>query len=128
MKQIFTLLFLAIVTQASAQFTENFEGQITSLTSNCWTAEQVNYSGSSQDVISGSGSAYTNPPTSGSGERTLSTPYLDMLSSTITISFKYKVSSKINGNSTRAIRIGILDTNNVFTQFDLVTMNSSTAT
>jgi hypothetical protein len=128
MKQIFTLLFLAMATQASAQFTENFEGTITSLTSNCWTAEQVDYSSTSQDVITGSRSAFTNPPTSGSGERTLSTPFLDMLTNTITISFKYKVSSKINGNSTRTIRVGIIDKNNVFTQFDLITMNSSTAT
>jgi hypothetical protein len=128
MKQIFTLLFLALTTQVSAQFTENFEGQITSLTSNCWTAEQVNYSGAAQDVITGSGSAYTNPPTSGTGERTLSTPFLDMLSTTVTISFKYKVSSKISGQATRTIRVGIMDKNDVFTQLDLITMNSSNAT
>ena len=128
MKQIFTLLFLAFASQVSAQFTENFEGSIAGLTSNCWTAEQVDYSSTSQDVITGSRSAYTNPPTSGSGERTVSTPFLDMLSSTVTISFKYKVSSKINGNSTRTIRVGIVDKNNVFTQFDLITMNSSSPT
>jgi hypothetical protein len=128
MKQIFTLLFLAFATQVSAQFTENFEGSITSLTSNCWTAEQVNYSSASQDVITGSASAYTNPPTSGTGERTLSTPFLDMLSTTVTISFKYKVSSKINGQATRTIRVGIMDKNDVFTQLDLITMNSSNAT
>jgi len=128
MKKIFTLLSVLIFSQLSAQFSENFESSLTSLTSNCWTSEQVNYSTTASDVINGNASAYTNPPTSGAGERTLATPFLDMLSSTVTISFKYKVSSKINGQSTRTIRVGILDKTGVFTQLDLVTLNNSTAT
>lgn len=128
MKQIFTLLALFASSQLFAQFTENFENNITSLTSNCWTADQVAYTTTKQDVITGNGSAYTNPPTSGTGERTLSTPFLDMTSTSLNVSFNYKVSSKINGNATRTLRIGITDKNGVFTQLDLITLNSSTAT
>lgn len=128
MKQIFTLLAIFASTQLFAQFSENFENNITSLTSNCWTSDQVAYTTTNKDVITGSGSAYTNPPTSGSGDRTLATPFLDMNSNSLAVSFNYKVSSKINGNATRTVRVGITDKNGVFTELDLLTLNSSTPT
>src|SRR4029079_4010325 len=97
---IATVLF---INSANAQFSENFDQNITNLTGKCWSYNNVNYSTASADVINGTGSAYTNPPTSSSGVRSITTPYLNVNTTSLTISFKYKVSSKINGNSTRTI-------------------------
>ena len=104
---------------SQAQFTENFEQNLASLTGNCWRVEQVNYTTTSSDIITGSGSAYTNPPTSSTGERALETPFLNISSTSLTVSFKYKTSSKIAGNATRTIDIGLVDRNGVFTSLQV---------
>ncbi len=64
-----TLILTASILMSNnvlAQFSENFDQNITGLSSNCWMLEQINYTTTSSDVINGTGSAYTNPPTSGS--------------------------------------------------------------
>lgn len=124
---VLTVILLVSI-NASAQFSENFDQDITSLSSNCWVINQVNYSTTAGNVINGTGSAYTNPPTSGSGERTLATPFLKMTSTTLSVSFKYKVSSKIAGQSTRTINIGISDRNGVFTSLQIITLDKNSPT
>jgi hypothetical protein len=127
-----TLLILIasilFVNAANAQFSENFDQNITSLPGKCWSYSNVNYSTTSQDVINGTGSAYTNPPTSTSGVRSITTPYLNVNSTSFTVSFKYKVSSKINGNSTRTVEIVLVDKNGAAISLQTLVMNSSTTT
>ena len=129
MRILLTLLITVLVTvKASAQFSENFDQNLTGLSSNCWIVNQFNYSTTTSDVISGTGSAYTNPPTSTSGERTLATPFLNITSTSLNVSFKYKLSSKLAGNATRTLSFGITDRNGVFTSLQTVTMDKHTAT
>lgn len=127
-----TLLYLVVAMlmalNTSAQFSENFDQNITGLSSNCWVINQVDYSTTSSDVINGTGSAYTNPPTSGSGERTLATPFLNVTSTSLSVSFKYKTSSKIAGQATRTINIGISDRNGVFTSLQVITLDKNSPT
>ena len=119
---------LLMTFNTSAQFSENFDQNITGLSSNCWTINQVNYSTTTSDVINGTGSAYTNPPTNGSGERTVATPFLNMTSTSLSVSFNYKISSKIAGQATRTIRIGISDRNGVFTPLQVITLDKNSPT
>ena len=125
-----TALFttMLIFAGAQAQFSENFDQNITGLPGNCWVLEQINYSTTSGDVINGTGSAYSNPPTSASGERSIETPFLNVNSASFTVSFKYKTSSKLSGNATRTINIGLEDKNGVFTSLEVITMDKNTAT
>lgn len=129
MKTLLTIItsFL-FINAVNAQFSENFDQNITNLTGKCWSYNNVNYTTTSQDVINGTGSAYTNPPTSSSGIRSITTPYLNVNSTTLTVSFKYKTSSKISGNATRTIEIVLVDKNGAAISLQTLTMNSSTTT
>src|SRR5687768_1924783 len=130
MKTLISLLPVLLLWNFSVngQFSENFDQNITGLSSNCWVLNQINYSTTSSDVINGTGSAYTNPPTSGSSDRSLSTPFLNMSSTSLSVSFLYKTSSKIAGNATRTIDIGIVDRNGVFTSLQVLTMDKNSST
>lgn len=131
MKTLITLLLAGAIIngKVQAQFSENFDQNLTSLASNCWQFNGVNYTTASADVINGTGSAFTNPPTSSTSDRTLATPFLNMTSTSLTVSFKYKLSSKLSGQATRTLNIGITDKNGVFTSLYLVTLDkNSTAT
>jgi hypothetical protein len=129
MKLISTLLAaFAVFLNAQGQFSESFDQNITSLPNDCWLVTQVNYTTTASDVIRGTGSAYTNPPTSGGGERSIATPFLNISSTSLSVSFQYKVSSKISGNATRTINVGLLDKNGVFTSLQLVTMDKTSPT
>lgn len=119
---------LLIFGGAHAQLNENFNQNITGLASNCWVLNGINYTTTSGDVINGTGSAYTNPPTSSSGERTIGTPFLNVNSSSLNVSFLYKISSKIAGNATRTINIGLEDRNGVFTSLQVLTMDRNSPT
>ena len=126
--QIVLLMSLLAFAGAKAQFNENFDQNTTGLTSNCWVLNGINYTTTSGDVINGTGSGYTNPPTSSSGERTIETPFLNVNSSSLNVSFLYKTSSKISGNATRTIDIGLEDVNGVFTSFQVLTMDKNSPT
>lgn len=128
MKTLIIIASILFLNSANAQFSENFDQNITNLTGNCWSYSNVNYTTTSQDVINGTGSAYTNPPTSTSGYRSITTPYLNVNSTSLTVSFKYKVSSKINGNSTRTIEIVLVDKNGAAISLQTITMDNNTAT
>ena len=116
------------INSVNAQFSENFDQNITNLPANCWSYSNVNYSTTSQDVINGTGSAYTNPPTSGSGIHSITTPYLNVNSTSLTVSFKYKVSSKINGNSTRTIELVLVPLSGPVISLQTITMDNNTPT
>jgi hypothetical protein len=111
-----------------AQFSQNFDGSESGLTGNCWTLLDVHQTTTPGDVINGTGSMYTNPPTSSAGTRDIMTPALNIASTSFTVSFNYKVSSKISGNATRTIEIGLLDVNGNFTSLSIITMDKNSPT
>src|SRR5687768_7031874 len=119
---IFTLI------AAEAQYTQNFEGTEASLTGNCWTLNDVHGTTVVGDVITGTGSMYTNPPTNGSTTRDIITPALNITSTSFSVSFNYKLSSKINGNATRTIEVGLLDPSANFTSLSIITMDKNSPT
>jgi len=116
---IFTLI------TAEAQYSQDFEGTEASLTGNCWTLNDVHKTTAAGDVITGTGSMYTNPPTSSSTTRDIITPALNITSTSFSVSFNYKVSSKINGNATRTIEVGLLDPLANFTSLSMITMDKN---
>ena len=127
------LLFIATtftLITAKAQYTQNFEGTESSLTGNCWTLNDVHRTTVAADVITGTGSMYTNPPTNGSGTRDIITPALNIVSTSFSVSFNYKLSSKINGNATttRTIEVGLLDPSANFTSLSIITMDKNSPT
>lgn len=129
MKAVFTLICsVFLLYTADAQFSENFDQDIATLTGKCWSVNNVNYTTTASDVINGTGSVYTNPPTSTSGLRTITTPFLNVNSNTLSVSFKYKTSSKIGGNSTRTIEIVLVDKYGASTSLQTITMDKNSPT
>ncbi len=117
----------AVVT-AKAQFTQNFETAETSLTGNCWILSDVFRTTTAPDVITGTGSMYTNPPVSSATTRDITTPALNITSTSLTISFNYKVTANLNGSSVRTIEMGLLDVNGNYTSLHTITMGAGTNT
>ena len=121
------LIFAALFTfnATNAQFSQNFEGTENSLTSNCWDLSGVFITNDPADVITGNGSLYTNPPSS---TREMISPALNITSTSFTVTFNYKVSSKISGNATRTIEVGIMNPSGTFTSLALITMDNNSPT
>lgn len=133
MKTISTLtvcLFL-IINAGFAQYTQNFEES--SLSSGCALVVNADRTTSTAEIITGTGSLYSVPPVNGSGTRDYATPYLNIIDITNTlatttslnISFDYKLNQTLNGSAVRTIEIGLLDKNGVFTSLDNITMNAA---
>lgn len=127
MNQIFTLFTAGVLCLSAnssfAQYSENFEGAIGSLSGNCWQFVEMNHtSDGTVTPISGAGSMYSEPPTSGSSTRDVYTPYLN-ISTSLQVSFKYKLSSTLNGNATRTIAVGLTDSSGNFTTLQTITLN-----
>jgi hypothetical protein len=129
MKQIFTVfvtglccLFAKI---SHAQFSENFDKNGT-YAGNCWSFEGFFQTTDPTQVINGTASLYTNPPTNtnGSGTRDVHTPFLNLSSTTFSVSFNYKLSDALSGKAIRIIEVGLEDQNGVFTKLDKISMNS----
>jgi hypothetical protein len=134
MNQIVTLLLAGVLCHISqgsfAQYSENFESDINSLSGNCWQIVQLNHtSDGGSSPINGTGSLYSQPPTNGSSTRDVSTPYLNIPAS-LQVSFKYKLSSALNGNATRTIEIGLKDSSGNFISLQSIVLdkNSSAST
>lgn len=123
---VLSIAALLTLGTAKAQFTQNFEGTEASLTGNCWTLSNVYRTTDPAEVITGTGSMYTNPPTTESGTRDLITPALDIKSSDFQVAFNYKLSSPLNGNATRTIEIGLLDVNGVYSVLQTIAMDKFT--
>jgi hypothetical protein len=129
MKQIFTLFVAGVLCHISknsfAQYSENFDGSLSSLSGNCWQFVQVDHSSDGTVTpISGSGSLYSQPPTSGSSTRDISTPYLNITTS-LQVSFKYKISNALHGNATRTIEIGLIDSSGNFTSLNTISLDKN---
>ena len=126
----FTLILAAAfaLNSANAQYTQNFEAGDPAIVGGCWTMVDVHYTNTPGDVITGTGSMYTNPPTSGGATRDLISPALNVTNTSFNVSFNYKVSSKINGNATRTIEVGVITPQGVYTSLALITMDKNTAT
>lgn len=130
MKQIYTIVtlftvgVLCVFTKSSfAQYSENFESSMSRLSGNCWQFVQMNHSSDGVVTpITGTGSLYSQPPTSGSSTRDVSTPYLNIPTS-LQVSFNYKLSSALNGHATRTIEIGLMDSSGNFTSLHTITMD-----
>ena len=107
----FVLFIAAIISlnTVNAQYTQNFEGNETILTGNCWSLTGVFHTSDPQDVITGNGSLYTNPPTNSSSTRDIVSPALNVTNTNFIVSFNYKLSSKLTGNATRTIEVGVLN-------------------
>src|SRR5687767_15163247 len=130
MKKIFTLVticaFVLVSQKTKAQFTQNFESGMVPLSGNCWSFDGINYTADPGDVITGLGSLYTNPPTGGT--RDIISPVLNVNSTSLTISFNYKLSNPINGNATRTIEIGLLNVSGNFTSLYTIQMDKFSPT
>src|SRR5258708_10079914 len=111
MKKIFTLFSIGALTLLSnrsfAQISENFDNDLTSLSSNCWQFTNVSWNNSSP--IAGIGSA------SADLSADMRTPYLNITSTSFTVSFKYELTSKLSGAQTRTIQIRIVDVSGNYT-------------
>jgi len=109
-----------------AQFSQDFEAPLSTITGDCWTIVDIFRTTTPGDVINGNASMYTNPPVNGAGTRDISSPALKVNAGNLVISFNYKLSSVINGNATRTIQIGLLDVLGNFTSLDMVTLDKNT--
>jgi Bacterial Ig domain/Secretion system C-terminal sorting domain len=130
MKQIFTLLACGVLSllslSAKAQFSQNFDSGTSGLSGNCWTFNQVNWTNTPGQVITGTGSLYSLPPVSSSGNGDFSTPVLNISSTSLTVSFNYQLTSQLNGSATRTIQVGLLDVNNNFTLLATINLDKFT--
>lgn len=123
------LFIAAIITlnSSKAQFSQNFDGSASSLTSNCWTLSGVLTTTNASEVITGTGSMITIPTTTDAATRDIITPALNV-PSTFTVSFNYKISSPLNGQATRSIEIGLLDVAGSFSSLRTITLDKNTPT
>lgn len=109
MKQIFTLSTAIILANFTfAQYSQNFDGTITS---GCTIVTNAYKTTTAGEVIAGTGSLYSNPPVNGSSTRDFSTPFLNINSTSLTVSFNYKLNSNLTGQAERTIQIGLEDSN-----------------
>lgn len=128
MKKISTLaLFTLAFFTSKAQFTANFDQNIIA-GGTCWTFIQISWTNEASDVISGTGSAYSNPPVTGSSTRDIITPALNIINTNLSVSFDYKLSNKLNGNATRLIEIGILTPSNNYTALGSFVLDKNSPT
>ncbi len=119
------VLFIATtftVISAKAQFSQNFENTDAALTGNCWMLTNITHSTDPADYITGSGSMIT-PALTGGFTTELITPALNVASTSFTVSFNYKTTSKINTSAFRTIEIGILNPAGAFTSLRIITLD-----
>ena len=113
MKKIFTLCTIAILSlfanPASAQINENFDNGFDVLEDNCWQFPSMQFASAPAGfVINGNGSPYSEPPVNSSSARIMRTPFL-YVGSTINVSFSYRLSENLNGQSSRYVNLELVD-------------------
>lgn len=125
----FLLLFAASFTLnfANAQYTQNFEGSESDLTSNCSTLSGLHITNSPGMVITGNGSLYSDPIVT-PAPTDLIFPALNITSTNFTVSFNYDLTNKLNGSAVRLIEVGLLSQTGVFTSLQVITLDNSTPT
>ena len=122
MKKFFTLIAAAcaLFSTANAQFSENFDNDITSLSANCWQFSNFTWTNTSPNINGGTIYGVT------SGQAT--TPYLNVTSTSITVSFKYQLSSSLNGPAVRTIDIGMVDALGNYSSVQTISLNNASPT
>src|SRR5688572_2467413 len=115
MKQTFTL-FAALACSVLSAFgqvtSENFENlsSTTPLINNCWILSNVNFQPAVVDATIGNSKNLIFP----TGNGRLTTPYVNLTSSS-TISFNYKLTTKLSGTQTRTMTVSLLSYDGVLT-------------
>lgn len=133
MKKLFTLCVLVFVTIFSkAQISENFERSVASLEADCWQFPNMQMASAPAGyVINGNASPYSDPPVNSSSVRIMRSPYL-YVGVTIEVSFVYKLSSNLNGQSTRYVTLDLVNPSGVtvqtLTNFDVPGSATTAAT
>jgi hypothetical protein len=115
---------------SNAQVSQGFENGLTNLYNNCWQfsstislTSTVNKGG----PISGTESMITLPPVNEGVKDYLVTPYLDLSSLSLKVSFKYALNTKLAGSAYRLIRIGLIDKFDDITLFDSIHLDKTSA-
>jgi hypothetical protein len=134
MKQIFTLLVLAVLSTFSlnAQINETFENysSIANLTNNCWQFVWVDLS--NQNVVTAAKSLRIIPTTSQSNNTQsnisqIVSPYINFSAST-SISFNYKMGSRLSNNATRTMVVKLQDLNGTTETIGTIQLNNASNT
>lgn len=115
--------FLCTTPVSAQSYTEAFEGGVVP---GCATLVTSYTTTLSSEVINGTGSLYSNPPVNDNGTRDYLSPYLNVTSTNLTISFWYKLSAKLNGNAKRSIEIGLEGSNGVYRALNTFTIDDNT--
>jgi hypothetical protein len=129
MKQ-FLLSLTAILSVAisKGQFNENFDGStISSLTSNCWVLNGSSTTTTSGEAINGT-SIFTAPSTNSGSKVDIYTPVMTLLSSTMNMSYDYRLTAVLGGNATRSIQIGLVNMNGNLIASDILTIVAGNTT
>src|SRR5688500_13678106 len=126
MNKIFTQIALGVVclfaNVANAQVTQNFNDGITSLRNNCWQFNNMIIAAASTSNNNGNNSSsliegtYSVKQEAAGSLGELSTPFYN-ISTPLNVSFKYKISNKLQNTATRVIEIGTFDQNNNFVAY-----------
>lgn len=128
MKQIFTLFAVLIFSffSVNAQINQTFESvsALSQLTGNCWQFSGVAFSTSSQ--VNGANNLEVLPVTNGTNG-VVSTPYVS-LPNAASISFNYKLNTKLATNATRSIAVKLQAYNGTTTALTSVALDKQTPT
>jgi len=113
MKKIFTLCTIVALSlfanPSLAQINEHFENGFASLEANCWQFPSMQYASTpAAYVINGNGSPYSEPPVNSNSVRIMRTPFI-YIYYTINVSFVYKLSENLNGQSSRYIILELVN-------------------
>jgi hypothetical protein len=125
---LLTIVTFIVVVTARAQYYQNFEGNAASLTGSCWSLTGVVITNDQVEVINGGGSMISNPPVNGTNTSDLVTPALNLVSNPLVVSFTYKLTSAINGSSTRTIELGVLDVAGNYSILRTITLDNTSPT
>ena len=133
MKTISTLVTLALVLFSSLCFSQtyqNFEGGPGSIYGNCWTySNDINLTSvvDKGGPISGTESMITLPPVNDGAKDYIYTPFLNLSSSSLRVSFKYALSTRLAGSAYRLIKIGLIDRNDVSVLLDSIYLDKTSS-
>ncbi len=127
MKTLLLLIATLAINIVNSQYTQNFEGTVSSLNTNCTTLNGIQITNTPANVIAGSGSLYSTTVTNGNSIMEYITPVLKITSMTLKVSFKYKISNKLSGNATRFIEMGLLNATGTFTSLKKITLDKNTS-
>ena len=131
MKTISTLITVTLLFISSFAFSQtfqNFEGGPGSIYGNCWTySSDINLTSvvNKGGPLSGTQSMITLPPVNDNSKDWLYTPYLDLSTGDVKVSFKYALNTKLAGNAYRYIKIGLTDKYNNTQMLDSIYLDKT---